>query len=170
MLLVQTFNTDFSYLPLVVDFKHRSTPAALFTVEFALITASEGDTLNQDAINKAFEQVSNDKIRARIGADVYNAADADHPLFYMCLKAFDFREGTNTGGTIVTNDDPTGDQSAEAELWDDTDGTRKQICNIDLNGYIGDLSIFNTGGTTFGQGLIYEDRVFLNREIFAGKF
>ena len=164
--LVETFNTDFSYLPIVLDFKHRSTPAALFKVEFAQITASNLDTDLEDVINAAFTNTvagSSDYEFATIGADVYVAAQFDHPLFYMCLKTYNSRENFGTYVGIIADDDET------AELYDDPDGTRKQICNIDLNGYIGDLSIFNTGGVTFGNGLIYEDRVFINREIFSGK-
>lgn len=169
--LVSTFNTDFSYLPLVLDFKHRSIPAAVFDIQFVTIDGSNTDSITEDSIENSFQKAVTGgqyAYHVMLSADAYSQTGADHPMLYMCLQSIDYKVGyVGHWATIEDTSDPT--RGTFAKLWSD-DSTRDQICNIDINGYIGDLSIFNDGSLTFDQGLIYEDRLFVNKEIFAGKF
>lgn len=150
---VASLVTDFHHIPLVLDFKHRTLPAGVIEIQLHSIDLSENEEL--DSITNLEERIqagmiSNQGSRTILSTNEFRVkhdAQKDHPFFYMCI-----------------------DHLPEIlSLYSPHDLARRTaICNIDLTGYIGDTSIFDTGDINFGQGLIYEDRVFIAKKLFDG--
>jgi hypothetical protein len=153
---VETLVTDFHHIPLVLDFKHRTFPAGVQQIYIEAIDLSANEDL---ATIPNLDTYLQQKITAQywkqkqliLGAPEYQIKQLqqrDHPYLYMCIN---FNSEDNY------------------ELYQGYDLERRTaICNIDMTGYIGDLSIFDTADLNFGQGLIYEDRVFISKKVFDG--
>ena len=152
---IESLITDFHHIPLVLDFKHRTFPAGIVEIYIDSIDLSANENIDDitdlDTRLQASISTPGSSNQLILSAAEYNRkllAQRDHPYLYMCV---DYASGSNY------------------QLYQIYDIERRTaICNVDMTGYIGDTSIFDTGSLSFGQGLIYEDRAFISKKIFDG--